>query len=99
MVTSVLRNVTLLSKVQTLEPPYTERYVRWCGRSVGKIITHLLPDPPTTGTDSLVGLFTPLRVPDHLTHGIINDALCYHDAWHHQGVVREPPLQHKRKPT
>jgi len=27
-----------------LEPPYTERYVRWCGRSVGELITYLLPD-------------------------------------------------------
>ena len=38
------------------EPPYTERYVRWCERSVVKLINHLLldyqppppppPDPP-----------------------------------------------------
>ena len=26
------------------EPPYTERYVWWCGRSVDKIIIYLLPD-------------------------------------------------------
>ena len=26
------------------EPPYTERYVRWCERSVSEIITHLLLD-------------------------------------------------------
>ena len=30
--------------VKTKEPPYTERYVRWCGRSVDKIIIYLLPD-------------------------------------------------------
>ena len=29
---------------QLLKPPYTERYVRWCGRSVDKIIIYLLPD-------------------------------------------------------
>lgn len=26
------------------EPPYTERYIRWCGRSVDKIVICLLPD-------------------------------------------------------
>ena len=26
------------------EPPYTERYVRWCERTVSEIITHLLLD-------------------------------------------------------
>ena len=30
--------------MKTKEPPYTERYVRWCGRSVDKIIIYLLPD-------------------------------------------------------
>ena len=30
--------------MKTREPPYTERYVRWCGRSVDKIIICLLPD-------------------------------------------------------
>lgn len=30
--------------MKTKEPPYTERYVRWCGRSVDKIIVYLLPD-------------------------------------------------------
>jgi len=27
-----------------VEPPYTERYVRWCERSVGEVITYLLLD-------------------------------------------------------
>nr|DAH77422.1 MAG TPA: hypothetical protein [Caudoviricetes sp.] len=26
------------------EPPCTERYARWCERSVGKLITYLLLD-------------------------------------------------------
>ena len=30
--------------MKTKEPPYTERYVRWCGRSVDQIIIYLLPD-------------------------------------------------------
>ena len=30
--------------MKTKEPPYTGRYVRWCGRSVDKIIIYLLPD-------------------------------------------------------
>lgn len=30
--------------MKTKEPPYTEPYVRWCGRSVDKIIIYLLPD-------------------------------------------------------
>ena len=33
--------------MKTKEPPYTERYVRWCGRSVDKIIIYLLPDYST----------------------------------------------------
>ncbi|MBN2771692.1 MAG: hypothetical protein JXR90_13425, partial [Spirochaetes bacterium] len=28
----------------TKEPPCTERYARWCERTVGKIITYLLLD-------------------------------------------------------
>ena len=28
----------------TIEPPYTERYVRWCGRSVTQLMGDLLPD-------------------------------------------------------
>lgn len=48
--------------MKTKEPPYTEPYVRWCGRSVDKIIIYLLPDcqnvpatnlyPPTGNLDS-----------------------------------------------
>ena len=30
--------------MKTKEPPCTERYARWCGRSVDKIIIYLLPD-------------------------------------------------------
>ena len=30
--------------VKTKEPPSTERYARWCGRTVNKIIIYLLPD-------------------------------------------------------
>ena len=30
--------------MKTKEPPYTEPYVRWCGRTVNKIIIYLLPD-------------------------------------------------------
>ena len=30
--------------VKLIEPPYTERYVRWCERSVGEIIAYLLLD-------------------------------------------------------
>ena len=45
--------------MKTKEPPYTERYVRWCGRSVDKIIIYLLPDC-TTGernTNQLINEF------------------------------------------
>ena len=31
-----------------IEPPYTERYVRWCERTVSELITHLLLDPNPT---------------------------------------------------
>ena len=27
-----------------IEPPYTERYVRWCERTINKIIIYLLLD-------------------------------------------------------
>ena len=37
--------------MKTKEPPYTERYVRWCGRSVDKIIIYLLPDFHSKVTD------------------------------------------------
>ena len=30
--------------MKTKEPPYTEPYVRWCRRTVNKIIIYLLPD-------------------------------------------------------
>ena len=30
--------------IKTIEPPYTERYVRWCERTMGEIITHFLLD-------------------------------------------------------
>ena len=30
--------------VKLIEPPYTERYVRWCERSEGEIIAFLLLD-------------------------------------------------------
>ena len=30
--------------MKTKEPPSTERYARWCGRTVNKIIIYLLPD-------------------------------------------------------
>ena len=30
--------------VKLIEPPYTERYVQWCERSVGGIIAYLLLD-------------------------------------------------------
>ncbi len=33
-----------ISTLIFIEPPYTERYVRWCERTVGKIITYLLLD-------------------------------------------------------
>lgn len=29
---------------RTIEPPYTERYIRWCERTMGEIITHFLRD-------------------------------------------------------
>jgi len=31
-------------QVKHKEPPCTERYARWCERTVGKIITYLLLD-------------------------------------------------------
>lgn len=33
-----------LLHVKLIEPPYTERYVRWCERSEGEIIAFLLLD-------------------------------------------------------
>ena len=52
-----------VSLVKLIEPPCTERYARWCERSVGEIIAYLLldlydkpdgrggkPDPMTGGT-------------------------------------------------
>ena len=33
-----------VSLVKLIEPPCTERYARWCERSVGKLITYLLLD-------------------------------------------------------
>ena|GEM_PF-6412748 len=33
--------------LKTSEPPYTERYVRWCGRTAGEIIARLLPNKNT----------------------------------------------------
>ena len=32
--------------MKTKEPPSTERYARWCGRTVNRIIIYLLPDFP-----------------------------------------------------
>ena len=29
--------------MKTKEPPYTERYVRWCGRSANQLMVSLLP--------------------------------------------------------
>ena len=37
--------------MKTKEPPYTEPYVRWCGRSVDKIIIYLLPDSIAIDSD------------------------------------------------
>ena len=31
-------------RCKSTKPPYAERHVRWCGRSVDKIIIYLLPD-------------------------------------------------------
>src|SRR5690606_37879222 len=39
-----LQTVTKRSDSKLKEPPYTERYVRWCGRSKREIIPFLLPD-------------------------------------------------------
>ena len=33
-----------------IEPPYTERYVRWCGRSAIQLMDSLLPDCKICGT-------------------------------------------------
>ena len=33
-----------VSLVKLIEPPCTERYARWCERSVGEIIAYLLLD-------------------------------------------------------
>jgi hypothetical protein len=30
--------------VKTIEPPCTERYARWCGRSAAQLMSSLLPD-------------------------------------------------------
>jgi hypothetical protein len=30
--------------INSIEPPYTDRYVRWCERTLSKIITQLLLD-------------------------------------------------------
>ena len=37
--------------MKTKEPPCTERYARWCGRTVNKIIIYLLPDYPTQNAE------------------------------------------------
>ena len=49
-----------------IEPPYTERYVRWCERSVGELITYLLLDYPKEPTAyrwwwEAVGFFDPQK--------------------------------------
>ena len=38
--------------VKTIEPPCTERYARWCGRSAAQLMSSLLPDKADrSGTD------------------------------------------------
>ena len=41
-----------MSLVKLVEPPCTERYARWCERSVGEIIAYLLLDHPEGRTYS-----------------------------------------------
>ena len=38
-----------VSLVKLIEPPCTERYARWCERSVGEIIAYLLLDHVCAG--------------------------------------------------
>ena len=38
-----------VSLVKLIEPPCTERYARWCERSVGEIIAYLLLDHACVG--------------------------------------------------
>ena len=76
--------------MKTKEPPYTERYVRWCGRTVNKIIIYLLPD-------SLIYVFTfsfkypfPLNLETDQEQDGINDAFPYGSKWDKtQGVVNQ----------
>lgn len=39
------------------EPPYTERYVRWCERTDRELIPIFLLDLPFMGLESLEGFF------------------------------------------
>ena len=42
-----------VSLVKLIEPPCTERYARWCERSVGEIIAYLLLDSFTEGRNPM----------------------------------------------
>jgi len=54
--------------IKTIEPPYTERYVRWCERTMGEIITHFLLDFMVNKVQCLTGLESTVRAQAGFRH-------------------------------
>lgn len=59
-----------LLHVKLIEPPYTERYVRWCERSEGEIIAFLLLDFFYKRSVAITILWCSVRVAPALCRGL-----------------------------
>ena len=73
--------------VKLIEPPCTERYARWCERSVGEIIVYLLLDCFQRVTKKFFQLFLKNTLPkatpySEYVKGLIPDSV--------QELLREP---------